>query len=238
MRAAELTSERELDCRGMQCPEPIMKLTGTVGTLGGRPGLIRVQADDPAFSADLHAWARATKAKIASERQDGAVLRALVLVNGAEVPPNGTALEPSALAPPAPPALAPLSARGPRPSTQPGAGAAEQIELDLRGKQCPVPVMELAKAARKTAGAPAVIRILADDPAFPKDLEAWCRSAKATPGEAREHDGVYDVTVLLGGATPASVSVSGPLPGPAAHSASAPLPSAARPREPSVSFVA
>jgi TusA-related sulfurtransferase len=34
-------------------------------------------------------------------------------------------------------------------------------------------VMQLAKQATKSPGA--IISVLADDPAFPPDVEAWCR---------------------------------------------------------------
>ncbi|HET8969649.1 MAG TPA: sulfurtransferase TusA family protein [Candidatus Nanopelagicales bacterium] len=51
---------------------------------------------------------------------------------------------------------------------------AEPVELDERGRLCPLPVISLARAA---AGLPAgaVIRLLADDPAAALDVPAWCR---------------------------------------------------------------
>ena len=46
--------------------------------------------------------------------------------------------------------------------------------LDCRGQRCPLPVIELA---RHLGSVPvgAVIRLLADDPAAPGDVAAWCR---------------------------------------------------------------
>ena len=52
--------------------------------------------------------------------------------------------------------------------------ATPDVTLDCRGKRCPVPVIELARAA-KAAQAGAVIRVLADDPAAAHDIPAWCR---------------------------------------------------------------
>lgn len=48
------------------------------------------------------------------------------------------------------------------------------VTVDSRGKMCPAPVIELAKAV---AGVPvgATVTVLADDPAAATDLPAWCR---------------------------------------------------------------
>ncbi len=48
------------------------------------------------------------------------------------------------------------------------------VELDERGRLCPLPVIALARAA---ADLPAggVVRLLADDPAAAADVPAWCR---------------------------------------------------------------
>jgi TusA-related sulfurtransferase len=48
------------------------------------------------------------------------------------------------------------------------------IELDCLGRRCPLPIIELAKAAR-TAAPGEVVRVLADDPAAANDIAAWCR---------------------------------------------------------------
>jgi tRNA 2-thiouridine synthesizing protein A len=46
--------------------------------------------------------------------------------------------------------------------------------LDCRGQRCPLPVIELARHIA-TVPVGAVIRLLADDPAAPGDVAAWCR---------------------------------------------------------------
>jgi len=52
---------------------------------------------------------------------------------------------------------------------------AEEIEIDAVGLRCPRPIVELAKAFRKSPG-DSVIVIRADDPAFNSDVEAWCEA--------------------------------------------------------------
>jgi tRNA 2-thiouridine synthesizing protein A len=46
--------------------------------------------------------------------------------------------------------------------------------VDARGKSCPLPIVLLAKAARQIERGEMLI-IQADDRAFPRDVEAWCR---------------------------------------------------------------
>ncbi|MFI7546154.1 sulfurtransferase TusA family protein [Actinoplanes sp. NPDC049599] len=48
------------------------------------------------------------------------------------------------------------------------------IEVDARGRRCPLPIIDLA---RRMPSVPvgAVVRVLADDPAAANDIPAWCR---------------------------------------------------------------
>lgn len=48
------------------------------------------------------------------------------------------------------------------------------LELDCRGRPCPVPVIELARAL-PTVEVGGLVRVLSDDPAARLDLPAWCR---------------------------------------------------------------
>ena len=48
------------------------------------------------------------------------------------------------------------------------------IEVDSRGRRCPLPIIDLAKRLPAVAVG-AVIRVLADDPAAANDIPAWCR---------------------------------------------------------------
>jgi peroxiredoxin family protein/TusA-related sulfurtransferase len=71
------------------------------------------------------------------------------------------------------------------------------LELDCRAQQCPVPVLQLAKAAARVGDGGCVL-IRADDPAFPKDLRAWARSAGSQIVRFDECGGYYEAAVLIG----------------------------------------
>jgi TusA-related sulfurtransferase len=48
------------------------------------------------------------------------------------------------------------------------------VVIDCRGRPCPVPVIELARAV--AAAAPGtVVEVVSDDPASRHDVPAWCR---------------------------------------------------------------
>jgi tRNA 2-thiouridine synthesizing protein A len=48
------------------------------------------------------------------------------------------------------------------------------ITVEARGRRCPLPIIDLAKAAR-AAPAGTLITLVADDPAAAADVAAWCR---------------------------------------------------------------
>ncbi len=48
------------------------------------------------------------------------------------------------------------------------------IEVDSRGRRCPLPIIDLARALPGAAPGE-IIRVLADDPAAANDIPAWCR---------------------------------------------------------------
>ncbi len=49
-----------------------------------------------------------------------------------------------------------------------------ELTVDARGRRCPLPIIDLAAAAR-TAAPGTLIILLADDPAAAADVSAWCR---------------------------------------------------------------
>jgi len=76
MSTAEQGAATTLDCTGLRCPMPIVKLGLAIRQLpsGAR---IEVRADDPAFEPDLRAWARQT-GHLLLAFEPGTVPRALV----------------------------------------------------------------------------------------------------------------------------------------------------------------
>lgn len=72
--------------------------------------------------------------------------------------------------------------------------ATEPIEVDARGKPCPMPVIELAKAV-EAAQPGAVVRLLADDPTARVDVPVWCRMRDQRLVASSQDDGVWTFEV-------------------------------------------
>jgi len=68
--------------------------------------------------------------------------------------------------------------------------ASPDLELDLRGLQCPMPVIKLAKAITGVAVG-GVVRAVATDPASRPDFDAWARSTGNELLSAEEMDGEF-----------------------------------------------
>jgi TusA-related sulfurtransferase len=49
-----------------------------------------------------------------------------------------------------------------------------ELTVDSRGRRCPLPIIDLAAAARRAPGG-SFITVIADDPAAATDVPAWCR---------------------------------------------------------------
>lgn len=67
-----------LDCKGLKCPMPIVRLSVVARDLNVGDELT-VEADDLAFRADLHAWARRTQFEIAEFSVQGPVQNAKLI---------------------------------------------------------------------------------------------------------------------------------------------------------------
>lgn len=55
---------------------------------------------------------------------------------------------------------------------------AEKFELNCVGMKCPRPIIEIAKAARRSQPG-SILSVLADDLAFESDVKAWVDNTKA-----------------------------------------------------------
>lgn len=51
------------------------------------------------------------------------------------------------------------------------------VELDVRGLLCPLPILRLKEAIRKMEGG-GVIKVVSDDPAIELDLKAFCADTR------------------------------------------------------------
>ena len=55
-----------LDCRGLRCPLPVIRLATSIGDVPVG-GVVAVEADDPASRADVPAWCRMRGQEYAGE---------------------------------------------------------------------------------------------------------------------------------------------------------------------------
>jgi NADPH-dependent 2,4-dienoyl-CoA reductase/sulfur reductase-like enzyme/peroxiredoxin family protein/rhodanese-related sulfurtransferase/TusA-related sulfurtransferase len=81
----EPVASMRIDCSGMQCPGPIMKVFETMQTM--KPGeVMEVSASDPGFAKDIGAWCRRTGNTLLSNERQGDDYIALVRKGGAPKP--------------------------------------------------------------------------------------------------------------------------------------------------------
>ncbi len=67
-----LRPDRELDCKGMLCPMPVIKVNKEVKAMQiGQ--VLRMEATDPGAMPDMDAWARQTGNELLDARQDGKI---------------------------------------------------------------------------------------------------------------------------------------------------------------------
>lgn len=68
------------------------------------------------------------------------------------------------------------------------------LDLDARGKSCPLPIVLTAKAMR-SLGVGDALTVRADDRAFLPDIEAWCRKTGNQLVSTANKDGYYEAVV-------------------------------------------
>ena len=61
------------------------------------------------------------------------------------------------------------------------------LTVDARGRRCPLPIIDLARATA-TAAAGTVVDLIADDPAAATDVPAWCAMRNHEYVGAEPHD--------------------------------------------------
>jgi len=85
----------KIDCCGMQCPGPIMRLFKKINELP-EGALMEICATDPGFVTDIRAWCRRTGNTLVSQGQDERGFTALVRKGSLESPASGVAPKPAA----------------------------------------------------------------------------------------------------------------------------------------------
>lgn len=70
--------------------------------------------------------------------------------------------------------------------------------LDVKGLNCPLPILR-AKKALKDVPTGATLQVLATDPGAVKDFEAFCRSTGNQLLESKVEGGIYSFLIKRGG---------------------------------------
>jgi len=68
------------------------------------------------------------------------------------------------------------------------------INIDLKGVKCPMPIFKLSQELDKMAVGQ-TIEVLADDPAFKPDVEAFCSMRKHDLLSITEDEGVFIASI-------------------------------------------
>ena len=68
------TADRTLDCKGMLCPMPIVKLSKTMKELDSGQ-VVLMEATDPGSVPDVQAYAKNTGNPLLAHDRDGTVMR-------------------------------------------------------------------------------------------------------------------------------------------------------------------
>lgn len=69
----EITADSVIDCKGLNCPMPVLKVKKAVDSLQiGQ--ILRVEATDPGTKADIPAWAKRTGNEMISMTEEGGTL--------------------------------------------------------------------------------------------------------------------------------------------------------------------
>lgn len=74
----------------------------------------------------------------------------------------------------------------------------DTVVVDARGMLCPWPVIRLSRAVRELGG-PGKVRVLADDPIAPREIELLCRERGWVCTPVPDQNDAFDV--LIGAAS-------------------------------------
>lgn len=204
---------RNVDCRGMQCPAPVLHIAKNAREVSSKPAILNIFADDADFPADLEAWCRTAKAKLKwdAEEADGAY-HAVVALNGAafEGETPAPAAAPPAAAPPAP-APAYSSPPAPHAAPPPPAPASGAAVVDLCGKEPHIAILHLSTAL---LGAGGEVDVISDHPTFEQALYTWSAATRSVVSNVQRRGNRVTVRV---GLPPEARTSAPPAPAPAAQ---------------------
>jgi tRNA 2-thiouridine synthesizing protein A len=74
---SEITFDWEIDCRGLNCPLPILKTKKAVDGLN-RGQVLKMLATDPGSVNDVQSWSKRTENMLLDHSEDGGVYSFLI----------------------------------------------------------------------------------------------------------------------------------------------------------------
>ena len=73
----------------------------------------------------------------------------------------------------------------------------ETVQFDWRGMRCPEPILKTAREIRQLRDtSTSHVSVLADDSAFPMDIERWCKSSGVRLGEIIEREDGFEAILV------------------------------------------
>ncbi len=170
----EITIAKQLDCKGLCCPMPVVKTKKAMKEM--QPGeVLEMIATDPGSIPDMEAWARQTGNKLLEAKDEGDTYRFLIEKKGAEETKEQSAAASTEAAP----------------ETEDTAGEdAELVKLDCKGLCCPMPVVKTKKAI-KGMKVGQMLEMEATDPGAMPDMEAWARQTGHELVDAKQEGDTY-----------------------------------------------
>jgi len=74
---SDITFDSEIDCRGLNCPLPILKTKKAVdGLISGQ--VLKMLATDPGSVSDVQSWSKRTENRLLEHSEDGGVYSFLI----------------------------------------------------------------------------------------------------------------------------------------------------------------
>ena len=74
---SEITFDSEIDCRGLNCPMPILKTKKAVDGLSSGQ-VLKMQATDPGSVSDVQSWSKRTENTLLDHSEEGGVYSFLI----------------------------------------------------------------------------------------------------------------------------------------------------------------
>ncbi len=188
-----------IDCRGLQCPAPILRLSEVARKHKDSGSTLTVVATDVDFPVDLEAWCRTTKSSLVRlEHEQGGVIRAHVKLAGKPAAP-ATSVVASATT------ISGTASRSDRGSNR---SAIKMHIIDLIGMPSVDAMRKLNEASVTYPGCKVTVQC--DAPGFESKLAAWAGATDATIESMLRHGKSMEVVLSFSGEAESESSASAP----------------------------